>query len=327
MTATRRLDALRSCPAGRYEDGLVVVTAGGAAGITAEPWPGGRIAVRHNLRPGELDDDIAEPLAAALAPLADDHEVFARAFTGVVLTSRPDAGSAWEEFYRNSLARLSPADQHGSVEWPGYSEVYRHAMSLLPRTSVADIGCGFGFLALHLAAHGTSVTACDIDPGTARLLRRMAARLGRPVQVVAGDGRGPGPLASVSVDAVALLHVLEHVEEATAGALISEATRVARHRVVVAVPYEAQPTRLFGHLRTINAGQLRKLGAGSGWGYQVHDHHGGWLVLDRPGRLRRPAAVTTWPRPRLRRRRMLRWRPSGWRRRRPRCGGRRPACA
>ncbi len=79
-----------------------------------------------------------------------------------------------------------------------------------------------------------------------------------------------------------LLHVLEHVEEAAAEALISEATRIARHRVVVAVPYEAQPTRLFGHLRTINAAQLRKLGAGTGWGYQVHEHHGGWLVLDRP---------------------------------------------
>ena len=110
----------------------------------------------------------------------------------------------------------------------------------------------------------------------------MAGRLGRPLQVVTGDASGPGPLASVSVDAVALLHVLEHVEEATAGALISEATRIARHRVVVAVPYETRPTRLFGHLRTINAGQLRKLGAASGWDYQVHDHHGGWLVLDRP---------------------------------------------
>ena len=263
MTATRRLDALRSCPAGRYEDGLVVVTAGGAAGITAEPWPGGRIAVRHSLRPGELNDDIAEPLAAALAPLADDHEVFARAFTGVVLTSRPDAGAAWEQFYRNSLARLGQARPARIPSgWPGYSEVYRHAISLLPGTSVADIGCGFGFLALHLAARGTSVTACDIDPGTARLLRRMAGRLGHSLQVVTGDASGPGPLASVSADAVTLLHVLEHVEEATAGALISEATRIARHRVVVAVPYEAQPTRLFGHLRTINAGQLRKLGAG-----------------------------------------------------------------
>ena len=280
MTSVPRIDALRSCPAGRYEDGFVVVTHGEAPGITAEPWPGGRIAVRHRLRAAELDDEIAEPLAAALAPLSDDHEVFARAFTGVVLTSRPDAGAAWEEFYRNSLGRLGP------LAATGYSEVYRHAAGLLPGTSVADIGCGFGFLALHLAAQGTAVTACDIDPGTTRLLERMAARLGVPLRVVTGDG-GPGrafELASGSVDAAVLLHVLEHVTEDGAAALIGEATRIARYRVVVAVPYEQRPTRLFGHLRTIDASQLRKLGAGSGWDHRVYDLHGGWLVLDRPDR-------------------------------------------
>lgn len=283
MTPVPRIDALRSCPGGRYEDGFVVVTRGTLAGITAEPWPGGRIAVRHRLGAGELDDEIAEPLAAALAPLSDDHEIFARAFTGVVLTSRPDAVAAWAEFYRNSLARLAGPGTPGPFREPGYSAVYRHAVRLLPRTSVADIGCGFGFLALHLAALGTAVIACDIDPGTTRLLGRMASRLGLPLSVVTGDGV-PSRLAPVSVDAVVLLHVLEHVAEDAAAALIGEAIRIARHRVVVAVPYETRPTRLFGHVRTVHAGQLRKLGAGSRWDYRVDDHHGGWLILDRPDR-------------------------------------------
>ncbi len=292
MTTPAPIDALRSCPAGRYDDGLVMVTAGGRPGherragpgvaerITAWPGAGGRIVVRHELGPGELDDEIAEPLAAALAPLSDDHEVFARAFTGIVLTSRPGAGSAWEDFYRSSLARLGRPGEAGRA---GYSEVYRQAIALLPRTTVADLGCGLGFLALHLAARGTAVTACDIDPGTTRLLRQMAGRLGHPLTVVTGDA-GSSRLASASVDAVALLHVLEHVGEATATALIGEATRIARHRVVVAVPYEREPTRLFGHVRTVGAGHLRQLGTGSGWDYRVDEHHGGWLVLDRPDR-------------------------------------------
>lgn len=304
MTTAPPVEALRSCPSGRYEDGLVVVTAdgeGSTAGagprrITAQRWPGGdraRIAVRYRPGAGGLDDEIAEPLAAALAPLTGDHEIFARAFTGIVLTSRRDAGDAWEEFYRNTLALLPGPAAPGAAEPagpPGYSAVYRHALTLLPGTSVADIGCGFGFLALHLAARGTAVTACDISPGTARLLARMAARLGRFLHVVTGDGGEPGRLAAASVDAVALLHVLEHIEEDAAGALIGAATRIARHRVVIAVPYEPRPTRLFGHLRTIDAGQLGQLGAGSGWNYRVHEHHGGWLVLDRPARPSRPPA-------------------------------------
>ncbi|HXP58710.1 MAG TPA: mycofactocin oligosaccharide methyltransferase MftM [Streptosporangiaceae bacterium] len=271
------VEVLRSCPDGRYEDRHVVVEAGPAPGLSARLGPDGRIWVRHGWRPGELDDELAGPLAAALGRLTDDHEVFGRVFSGIVLTSQPDATVAWDGFYRASLARL-----HRPPGQRGYSEVYRHALDLLPGTTVADLGCGFGFLALHLAARGAAVTACDITPGVTGLLRRMAGLLDLPLDVVTGDA-GSGRPALAPADAVALLHVLEHVDEAAATALISEATRIARHRVVVAVPYETTPAALFGHVRTIGARQLDKLGAGSGWNYQVHEYHGGWLVLDRPG--------------------------------------------
>jgi SAM-dependent methyltransferase len=281
--------ALRSCPAGRYEDHLVVVEPGPDPGITAWPRSDGRLGVRYLLP--DLDDEAAGPLALALAPHTSEHEVFARAFTGMVLTARPRAMAAWEAFYRNSLARIShPSD-------PGYAAVYRHALDLLPGTSVADVGCGFGFLALHLAARGTAVTACDRTPGTASLLGRMAGRIGVRPGVLAADGRAL-PLGARSVDAVVLLHVLEHVDERAAGRLLAEAIRVARHRVVVAVPHEASPTRLFGHVRTISPAQLAALGAGSGLRWRQYEQYGGWLVLDR---------VTG--------------RPSRWPRTPPRCAG------
>jgi SAM-dependent methyltransferase len=292
VTAADPVDLLRSCPGGRYEDARVVVEARpdtgvrasrvSASRVSAGRGPDGRIWVRHGWRAGELDDEIAEPLAAALSPVSDDHEVFGRAFTGVVLTSQPDATVAWDSFYRASLARL-----HRPPGQRGYSEIYQHALDLLPGTTVADLGCGFGFLSLHLAGRGAAVTACDVTPGATGLLRRMAGLLGLPLDVVTGDA-GSGRLGPVSADAVALLHVLEHVDEPAAAALISEAMRIARHRVVVAVPYETIPSRLFGHLRTIDTGQLDKLGAGSGWDYRVHEYHGGWLVLDRPAPLQRP---------------------------------------
>ncbi len=282
MTAIEPIEVLRSCPEGRYEDSHVVVETGAAPGVSAGRRRDGRIWVRHGWRAGELDDEIAGPLATVLGPLTDDHEVFGRAFSGIVLTSRPDATVAWDAFYRASLARL-----HRRPGQRGYSEVYRHALDLLPVTTVADLGCGFGFLALHLAARGAAVTACDVTPGATGLLRRMAGLLGLPLDVVTGDA-GSGRLGPVPADAVALLHVLEHVDEAAAAALISAATRIARHRVVVAVPYETTAAALFGHVRTIGAHQLDRLGAGSGWDYRVHEYRGGWLVLDRPAVSRRP---------------------------------------
>jgi SAM-dependent methyltransferase len=283
VTATR-IDPLRSCPTGYYADEFVIIEPGGASGITATPRSDGRIAVTHRLRPAELDDELSAALAATLAPLTDDHEVFARAFTGIVLTSRPQASAAWELFYRNSLARI----RHRTA--PGYSAVYRHALELLPTTSVVDLGCSFGFLALHLAGRGVEVTAADTDPGTTALVRAAARRLRRPLAVVT-TGPDAVPLPSRSADAVALLHVLEHVDAATGRALLAEAGRIARHRVVVAVPYEPEPTALFGHVRRFCPAELHELGRASGWRYEVHEHHGGWLVLERnlvPSRSPRP---------------------------------------
>jgi len=281
VTAPGTIEPLRSWPGGRYEDDWVVVEPGGPGGITAGPRPDGRIAIRHRLRPSELDDELAGPLAEALAPLTVEHEVFARAFTGVVLTARPHAATAWELFYRNSLARIRHATR------PGYAAVYRHALQLLPATSVADVGCGFGFLSLHLASRGAAVSAWDCEPGTTALVRHMASRLGARLDVRTADGASL-PLPAGSADAVVLLHVLEHVPAGHGTALLAEAIRVARRRVVVAVPFEDHPTALFGHVRSFTLAGLATLGAATGLPYRCYDHHGGWLILDRPSRGRPP---------------------------------------
>ena len=269
------LDTMRSCPDGRYEDDLVLVRRALGPGITARQGADGRIEVTHRIGPAQLDDELGSLLVSALAPLTDDPAVFARAFTGVVLTSQPHATRAWDLFYRNSLARI----RHRTA--PGYSALYRHALELLPATSVVDLGCSFGFLALHLAERGVVVTACDVDPGTTALVRRMSRRLGRVLDVRTTTSEHVN-LPDDAADAVAVLHVLEHVGFEQSLVVLGEALRVARRRVVVAVPFEQCPTALFGHVRSVDAQELDALGSASGWTYEVHEHFGGWLVLDRP---------------------------------------------
>lgn len=268
------IDAWRSCPRGIYDDGLVRVRAGAGVGMRVWRDDDGRLVVDHDLRPAQLDDELASPLAHALGLHTDDHDLFARAFTGVVLTSRPRVEQAWELFYRNSLARI----RH--PRHPGYARVYRHALGLLPSSSVLDIGPSFGFLSLHLATTGRRVTAWETDDGTAGLLRRMSGRLRIPVDVLA-PGRSLRTVATGSVEGVALLHVLEHLDAADGLALFDAAVRIARRRLVVAVPYESSPTALFGHVRTFDRSDLLELGVRSGRPFEVHDDHGGWLVIDR----------------------------------------------
>lgn len=236
----------------------------------------GLVRMRHGFDARRLDDDLAEPLAAALAPVTDDHRVFQAAFVGIVETSDRDPARAWRRFYRNSLARIDdPA--HG-----GYVEVHRHALTLLEgHDSVLDLGCGLGFFAFLLSRRRVCTIAADVDPATVRLVAEMSARLRAPLTTISCGADGV-PLPDRSVAAVALLHVLEHTDRAEGEALLAEAQRVARRRVVVAVPYEDRPNTLFGHLRTLTHDDLVEIGDRSGWRYHVHDLHGGWLVLDRP---------------------------------------------
>jgi hypothetical protein len=56
--------------------------------------------------------------------------------------------------------------------------------------------------------------------------------------------------------------------------------RVARRRVVVAVPYEDVPDPVYGHLCRFDPDTLTSLGERTGAAFRVDEHHGGWLVID-----------------------------------------------
>ena len=278
-TSERALPAIDPfAPASRvYSDGVVVVRRSprGPAlvgGFGAD----GRLRVRWRMDDSALHDDLAEPLARWLTALGcTDPDVFERALTGIVLTARPTALESWAMYYRNTLERALDPDA------TGYPEVYREALRLVRGPEVLDVGCGMGFLSLLLAVRGCRVTACDLDEGTVRLLEAMSVRLGRPLRVERQDGREL-PLADRSTDTAVLLHMIEHLPAGDADRTIAEAQRVARRRVVIAVPYEDEPSMLFGHVRTIDHDGLAELGARSGWSHEVHCRQGGWLVLDRP---------------------------------------------
>ncbi len=86
------------------------------------------------------------------------------------------------------------------------------------------------------------------------------------------------PLADRCADTVLAVHLLEHLPPAEGAAVLAEMLRLARRRVVVAVPYEDEPNPTWGHVRTFDAARLHDLGAATGRTYRVEEHHGGWLV-------------------------------------------------
>ncbi|GAA1867743.1 mycofactocin oligosaccharide methyltransferase MftM [Pseudonocardia ailaonensis] len=228
---------------------------------------------------GQLDNDLAGWLDRTLVvPGVLPPERFEEAFVAIVTGAAADPDVAWLAFYRNTIAALQGTPDPGGTN-AELQPVHERAASLVVG-DVLELGCCFGFLALRLAAAGHRVVASDITEGTVGLLARMAPRLGLPVRTLLADARAV-PLPDASVDTVLAVHLIEHLPAEEGKLVLAEAIRVARRRVVVAVPYEAVPNETWGHLTTFDPAALRRLGEESGLDFAVSEHHGGWLVLDR----------------------------------------------
>lgn len=253
----------------------------------------GRLRLVHSLRPADLDDDLAGLLDEELfaSGWASGSGTFERLFTGIVVSAGAgaDAGEGWEAFYRNSLRSLAgerPSRAGGTLA--EFGPVYERALAEIPPGTVLDLGSCFGFLPLRLAERGASaVVASDISAGSMHLLETMGDRLGIAIETLVCDA-AIVPLPDRAVDTVSAVHLLEHVDAEHGERVLAEAMRLARRRVVVAVPFEEVPNAAYGHVRTLTLDDLTALGAASGWRYRVSEDAGGWLVLERPAR-RRPA--------------------------------------
>lgn len=304
-----RIDPLAPSHPGRWEDGHVVVCHVDRAPVpvrlvAARPpervtehfevhRPGARLLVLHRLRPDELDDDIAGLVARELAGVVTSAGDFERVFTGIVRSTISEPLTAWSTFYANSLAVLRSSATPGTdPRGPGdpdtppesslaaFAPVHERALAEVRGRTVLDVGSCFGFLPLRLAQEGFDVVATDHTPGTMGLLDAVARRRREAVRPVVADARAL-PAAGGAVDTVTAVHLLEHLPAADTVPVLDEMLRVARRRVVVAVPYEAVPEPVYGHLRTFGHADLHALGERTGRPFRVHDDHGGWLVVER----------------------------------------------
>lgn len=234
------------------------------------------LEIHHRLDASSISDST---MIDGLTPLVvsgvlDGREAFEAAAVQVIASSGATADQGWDAFYDNSVAELRTGRSP-------FSSVHQRARNLV-RGSVLEVGCCFGFLAIQLAEDGHAVSACDITSGAIDHLARHAQRRGTPVRAVVGDATAL-PFADNSVDTVTLIHVVEHLTETDAIRAISEAVRVATERVVVAVPFEDEPSEHYGHLVRLTEADLHRWADDTEHaGAEIFTDHGGWLVLTPP---------------------------------------------
>ena len=97
--------------------------------------------------------------------------------------------------------------------------------------TVLDLGCGLGGYTKALAERGLEVRGIDVSPEYVERARSLG------VEADVYDGRRL-PYDDASFETVAMLEVLEHLEDPAA--LLHEARRVSRRGVLVSVPNSTQ---------------------------------------------------------------------------------------
>lgn len=244
---------------------------------------GSALTVEHDLTPDELSDELAILLTDELggSGVLRGQPDFELVFTGIVRSTVDGGMAAWVRFYRNSLAALESG--HAT-----FAPVHGRAADLVTGARLLDLGSCFGFFPLRMSRAGIDVTATDLSGPTMDLLGRVSFRLCRPVRTLACDAAHV-PAPDGAADTVTALHLLEHLDPEAGDAVLAEALRLARRRVIVAVPFEDEPQACYGHVRRFDAAELVRLGerlshTHPGVRATVFEHHGGWLVLDQaPG--------------------------------------------
>jgi SAM-dependent methyltransferase len=249
----------------------------------------GATVVLHRLKADEIDNDIAEIVASELARpgAVGVPNAFERCFAGVVLSSAESSGEAWRAFYENTLSKLEKAAPDGdSSPTAVFGKIYERALSRVAGSSLLDVGSCFGFFPflVNRAEPGVSVTALDISEPMVALARNFGALSphAKNVSFVHGDALGL-PFDDGTFDTVAALHVLEHLTPPDAYRALCEMRRVARRRVVVAVPLESDPDPAYGHVQSFDRKSLTELTRAAGWRSDFEEYLGGWVVMEPRG--------------------------------------------
>jgi len=234
--------------------------------------------------PRGISNELADHIAAELAPLGlvPDGPAFERIFVDAVLAGQPDPDQAWIAFYASTLRRLRRPDRAGTGCVATFGRIYAHVLSLIRGATVLDVGCCFGFLPLLAAERNPRlrVAGTDLVPSAAALAGRIARSQGNGARFAAADLLAL-PFAARAADTVLAVHVLEHLPAGASARALAQLCRVARRRVVVAVPLEETPDPTFGHRQAFDLPRLAAIGDIPGWSHAAYAADGGWLVLDR----------------------------------------------
>ena len=230
----------------------------------------------HWFAPEEMTTNIPGYLAEELKPfgLVNSNHQLGELFAGVVggALFPADVQRAWNYFGANTLQRLlaflGPSTTLSVTEYGIFAAsafLYQRVLELCMGERFLDAACNGGFLSLLLAERVPFVREAigvDLDANVFRVAQDLAAeRHLINVRYLQADLRADNFSALGTFDTVTALHVLEHFSEAEMYRVLTNLLQVTTHRLICAVPYEAEPSQAFDHKQLFTRQKLEAVGA------------------------------------------------------------------
>ncbi|HEX9132693.1 MAG TPA: class I SAM-dependent methyltransferase [Ktedonobacteraceae bacterium] len=261
--------------------------------LLARPAKTDRVILVHRFQSSEVDNNLVDYLMQELPGLMTSEQAFGHAMIGIVHSIKPhDPVDAWGIFTLNTLQRLREHMDEHTLQNPT-STIYRRLFELKVGASLLDVGCACAFWPVLVAERDlhdqSSIVGVDSRLDAIHLSQHMAVLTQHQELTFAQlDLLSPQFVDEVGTfDTVTAIHLLEHLPEAQLALAFQHLLQVTRHRLMVAVPYEAEATRAYGHENVFTREILEHWGqwcveAFDGIGrFWCEDVAGGLLVIDR----------------------------------------------
>jgi hypothetical protein len=266
--------------------------------LLARPAETNRVILVHRFQASEVDNNLVDCLMQELPGLMTSEQAFGHAMIGVVHSIKPhDPVDAWGIFSLNTLERLREhldkhTRQNPTSTIGACATIYRRLLELKVGTSLLDVGCACAFWPVLVAERDpnaeSSIVGVDSRLDAIHLSQNMAILTQHhDLTFLQLDLLIPQFVAEVGTfDTVTAIHLLEHLPKAQLPLAFQHLLQVTRHRLIVAVPYEAEATRAYGHENVFTQETLEQWGewcvrafdgAARFW---CEDVAGGLLVID-----------------------------------------------
>ena len=227
--------------------------------LVARPAETGRVILVHRFLPTAVDNNLVDCLMQELPGLMTSEQAFGHAMIGVVNSMKPhDPVGAWGMFSLNTLQRFRDYLDEDTFPYPSTTigacaTIYRRLFELKVGTSLLDVGCACAFWPTLVAervpeAH-ERIVGVDNRLDAIHLSQHLATLTNRhDLTFLQLDLLSPQFLEELGAyDMVTAIHILEHIPEEQLPLALEHLLHVTRHRLIVAVPYEAKVTKAYGH--------------------------------------------------------------------------------